>query len=113
MKALSIKQPWANMIMNGQKTIETRTWSTIYRGRLAIVSSRQPDLPNMLSGRLLCICELDDCRPMIELDEPAACCEFYEGAYAWVLSNIRKVVPVSIRGQMGLYQIDDDLIKLL
>ena len=26
MKCLSIKQPWAWLIMNGKKTIETRTW---------------------------------------------------------------------------------------
>jgi hypothetical protein len=40
--ALSIKQPWANMIISGEKTIETRTWSTDFRGDLLIVSSKTP-----------------------------------------------------------------------
>ena len=42
MKALSVKQPWANMIASGEKTIETRTWMTSYRGQVLIVSSKQP-----------------------------------------------------------------------
>ena len=36
MKALTIQQPWASVITMGVKTIETRSWSTKYRGPLAI-----------------------------------------------------------------------------
>ena len=36
MKALTIQQPWASLITMGVKTIETRSWSTKYRGALAI-----------------------------------------------------------------------------
>lgn len=36
MKALTIRQPWASLIAHGVKTIETRSWSTKYRGPLAI-----------------------------------------------------------------------------
>lgn len=36
MKALTIRQPWASLIAHGVKTIETRSWSTEYRGPLAI-----------------------------------------------------------------------------
>ena len=43
MKALSIKQPWAWAIACGHKTIETRTWSTTYRGPLLIAASKTPD----------------------------------------------------------------------
>lgn len=32
MLALSIRQPWAWLIVNGYKDIENRTWSTAYRG---------------------------------------------------------------------------------
>jgi hypothetical protein len=35
-KALTITQPWATLIAQGQKRIETRSWSTNYRGPLAI-----------------------------------------------------------------------------
>lgn len=36
MKALTITQPWASLIAMGAKQIETRGWSTRYRGPLAI-----------------------------------------------------------------------------
>jgi hypothetical protein len=43
MKALSVKQPWADLIASGQKTIETRNWYTPYRGNILICSSKEPD----------------------------------------------------------------------
>lgn len=36
MKALSLWQPWASLVALGEKRIETREWSTRYRGELAI-----------------------------------------------------------------------------
>ena len=36
MKALTILQPWASLIACGAKMIETRSWSTAYRGEIAI-----------------------------------------------------------------------------
>jgi activating signal cointegrator 1 len=36
MKALSLTQPWASLVAIGAKQIETRSWSTRYRGRVAI-----------------------------------------------------------------------------
>lgn len=36
MKALTLTQPWATLIALGEKTYETRSWSTDYRGPLAI-----------------------------------------------------------------------------
>ena len=36
MKALTLRQPWASLVALGVKTIETRSWSTEYRGPLAI-----------------------------------------------------------------------------
>ena len=36
MKALSIRQPWAELILQGRKTIELRTWKTCYRGLLPL-----------------------------------------------------------------------------
>lgn len=35
-RALTIRQPWASLIAAGVKTIETRSWSTAYRGPLVI-----------------------------------------------------------------------------
>lgn len=35
-KALTVKQPWASLLVAGLKTIENRSWTTNYRGPLAI-----------------------------------------------------------------------------
>ncbi len=40
MKALSLLQPWATLVVMGVKQIETRSWSTAYRGPLLIHASR-------------------------------------------------------------------------
>ena len=41
--ALSIRQPWAELILSGRKTIEIRTWSTSYRGPLWLHAGRKED----------------------------------------------------------------------
>ena len=43
MKALTVKQPWASLIVEGIKDIENRTWKTNYRGRILIHSSKMPE----------------------------------------------------------------------
>ena len=41
MKALSIRQPWAWLIVNGYNDIENRTWSTDFRGRVYVHTGRK------------------------------------------------------------------------
>jgi ASCH domain len=41
--ALSIKQPWAALLVRGLKTIEVRRWPTARRGRILIHAARVPD----------------------------------------------------------------------
>jgi ASCH domain len=103
-KAISIRQPWANMIASGEKTIETRTWSIPYRGELLIVSSKNPNIPP--AGYALAIAELVTCRRMKKTDEEAARCRYYPGAFAWVLKNIRKIKSFPVSGQLGLYEVN-------
>lgn len=40
MRAISLWQPWASAIALGSKRIETRSWSTSYRGPLAIHAAK-------------------------------------------------------------------------
>ena len=41
MKAFSIRQPWAWLIVNRYKDIENRTWSTDFRGRVYVHTGRK------------------------------------------------------------------------
>ena len=43
MKCLSIKQPFARLIVSGKKKIEIRSWKTWYRGELILHASKVPD----------------------------------------------------------------------
>lgn len=43
MKALSIRQPWAWLIVNGYKDVENRNWKSSYRGTLLIHTGKTPD----------------------------------------------------------------------
>ena len=92
------------MIASGEKTIETRTWATDYRGELLIVSSKTPKIEP--AGYALAVARLVDCRPMTERDQIAACCSIYPGAYAWVLEEVRRLDPFPVRGHLGLYDIE-------
>lgn len=41
--ALSLKQPWAALLIHGYKTVEIRRWPTTRRGRVLIHAARIPD----------------------------------------------------------------------
>ena len=41
--ALSIKQPWAALLVVGLKTVEVRKWATRIRGQVYIHAARDPD----------------------------------------------------------------------
>jgi hypothetical protein len=42
--ALSLKQPWAALLVHGLKTVEVRNWPTARRGRVLIHTARVTDL---------------------------------------------------------------------
>lgn len=47
MKAISLWQPWASLVVLGEKKIETRDWDTKYRGPLLIHAAKRQDLPEL------------------------------------------------------------------
>ena len=76
-KVLSIIEPWATLIKEKKKYIETRTWKTSYRGELYIHASKKKingkdehitELLELISnvemgyGKIICKCKLVDCK---------------------------------------------------
>jgi hypothetical protein len=104
MKAISVKEPWAEMIASGKKVIETRTWATKYRGPLLIVASLKPKTEN--SGKAIAMTHLINCRPMNESDERWACCKVYPRAQARLLGETRRIPPFHVKGQLGVYDVE-------
>jgi len=107
-KAISVHQPWASMIAQGSKNIETRTWYTDYRGDLLICSTLSPDLPGFKCGFALCVVNLKNCRPMALHDEAGARCEFfeYQKLFAWVLTDLREIVAFRVRGHQRIFDVE-------
>ena len=46
LKAITIWQPWAELIIRGFKQYETRSWPTHYRGKIAIHAGQYHPLPH-------------------------------------------------------------------
>lgn len=126
MKALSVKQPWALLILSGGKTVEIRSWRTDYRGELAICASRAPDdvwlkenkeaKPTLMpAGAVLGVVNLIDCRKSREEDEELAVCDIPKNSYSWVFdtTNAYTTRPDKITGKLRLFDIPDEkIIKL-
>ena len=113
-KALSLHQPWAEMIARREKSIETRTWSTRHRGNLLICSTVRPcDTPGVYYGSAVALVKLLDCRPMTESDEAGACCKVYDRAFSWVLGNLRRIVPFPVRGRHRLFDVELGVFRLV
>ncbi|MBI5727556.1 MAG: ASCH domain-containing protein [Ignavibacteriales bacterium] len=131
MKALCVKEPWASLIMEGRKTIETRTRNIKYRADILIVASKKPvslhdlwfndslkvlhalQLPDYLLGHALCVAELYDCRRMVKDHVEFALCPVYDGAYSWFLRNVRKIKPFPLKGKLGLFDVDQKFIEVI
>jgi hypothetical protein len=47
MKTLSLKQPFAELVVSGRKTIELRKWNTKFRGEFLVHASKNPDKNSM------------------------------------------------------------------
>jgi len=134
MRALTILQPWADLIMSGEKRVENRTWPTKYRGRLYIHAgkSREALVTKDVDGQAVCIrtgkrvedlrfgfvvgvAVLLDCIPIEELrgnSTPAKYPElqshpYAEGPWCWVLAERPTPIgPWPYKGAQGLFDIN-------
>jgi len=117
MKALSVRQPWAELIASGRKTIELRSWSTQYRGPLLICASGQlarderarewlDALGELWQGVAVCTVELVDVRlAHTRADAYDAACTPPAAHFAWVLAKPRRTSARPIKGRLGLFEV--------
>lgn len=127
MKAITIKQPWATLIAEGLKEYEFRTWSTKYRGDILIHAGKTIDKKALerfkdynLEYPTGCIIAKANLTDSIYVDS-----EFikevgpknplvYKGiieksnwdGYGFKLENVKKIKPIYINGQLGLWDYD-------
>ncbi len=128
MKVITIKEPYATLIKNNVKLIETRSWKTSYRGKLYIHASliknnkindeikmyyNEEDLK---MGYIICKCNLVDCIYMSESfinnlkkdNYIEYLCGNYEiGRYAWILKDVKVLkYPIKVKGKLGIWNYD-------
>lgn len=124
MKVLSFKEPWASLIMNGTKKIETRSWKTKYRGEIYIHASlskakiTKPEVYELIKdmnfkcGYIICKCNLVDCIYMTDEYvndmktnhyEEYICGHYEVGRYAWIVEDVKVIEPIEAKGKLGLW----------
>lgn len=96
--AISVKQPWAALIMAGVKTVEVRTWATRTRGRVFIHAAKgidvrpegwqfvnTPDLKALASfrGGIIGHAELTECIRYRTTEHFAATAESHRNSPDW------------------------------
>lgn len=132
MKVLTLSQPAATLIALGLTTMHTCSWSTPYRGPLAIHAAevysqwakdraKQEPLRTLLhqagmhhwidlpTGAIIGVCHLDDCRLITQLPEEMQGIwnTSTPGDYAWHFSHVQPLpAPVRARDRWGLWEWD-------
>lgn len=123
MKVLTIKQPWATLIMQGDKRFEFRSWQTKYRGDLLIHAGKSVDkealnrlskyLPKEIpTGKILGKVKLVDCIKMspefknilLKENKDIYTKSSFKENYGWQLTDVEIFEkPIEAKGQLSLW----------
>jgi len=123
--ALSVKQPWAELIVVGRKTIEVRSWSTDYRGLLLIHTGKNPaaevmplfpDVDASFLGGFIGIVDLVSVESFSQTSWSRLRFEHLvpggmpREVFGWRFAHARRLpAPVPGKGSLGLFAVPDDL----
>ena len=126
MKVLTIKQPWTQLIVDGYKEYEFRSWQTKYRGKILLhaglnlekeVVDRFKDYNLQYTlGAIIGEAELVDCilvddrfnEELRQINPVVYGKSNHVEKYAWKLEKIVKYKrPIPCKGKLGLWNLDD------
>lgn len=117
---LSVRQPWAWLIVNGWKNVENRTRRTAFRGRVFIhaslrmtkgdydacvffvasihpfLASKIPPMSDLPRGGIVGETTILDC-----VDHHSS--EWFTGPFGWVLSDTRTTTFEPLKGRLGFF----------
>ncbi len=120
MRAISIRQPWAWLIVNGHKNIENRDWATRFRGPVLIHAAKGmtraeyeecsdfarglgatvPPFEDLERGGIVGQATVVDC--VSESDSP-----WFFGRYGFVLADTRILAFRPWRGQLSFFEVPE------
>lgn len=122
MKALSIRQPWAWLIVHGHKPIENRDWTTSFRGELLIhagktfeheaLASILDEFPHLGAvmpttydmGGIVGVAQLANV--VTQSNSP-----WFTGPFGLVMREAKPLPLHVLRGQLGLFEVPDDIAR--
>ncbi|MBK1884667.1 ASCH domain-containing protein [Luteolibacter pohnpeiensis] len=125
MNALSIRQPWAWMIVNGHKDIENRPWKTHYRGQIYVHAAKGmthdeygfaadfarklgvhvPPFDELERGGIVGTVKIVDC-----VDEDPS--PWFFGEYGFLLKDPKPLPFTPLRGKLGYFPVDPEQLKI-
>lgn len=125
MKALTVRQPWADAIAHGTKRVENRTWRTGCRGLVLIHAGASEDHTARLSrdvpleltenigtwpdvrGAVIAIARITNCHMC-----DGSCSPWAEhGVWHWTLTSVQPLAePVPCRGRLQLWTPPEDVV---
>jgi hypothetical protein len=125
-KALSIRQPYAWLIVNGIKDIENRTWATNFRGRVLIhagvtypkrdYADDAEDYPDIygieyppreqMIGGIVGVATITGC--VNKSDS-----KWFNGPYGFTLADAKPLPFVPCRGLLGFFDVPEDVAAML
>lgn len=126
MKVLTIKQPWATLIMQKDKRFEFRSWQTKHRGTLWIHAGKSideeamkrlaPYLPkDVPTGKILGKVKLVDCVKMspefkemlLKENKDIYTDSSFKENYGWQLEEVEVFKePIEAKGKLSLWEYD-------
>lgn len=135
--AIALHQPYAGLVRLGIKELETRMMRCTHRGPVLIcatstyitvtsirqravhvpsrVTTEQYNAAVYLTGCMVALAEIVDCRLLTKADEPRACFWSDDDAgrrYAWELKDIRPVFPRKVRCMPGWFPVERSLVEV-
>lgn len=121
-RVISLWEPYATLVVDGVKTIETRTWNWPYEPSWLVIHAARhfaKDVGKRLGitlkqcspgKELIGMVWVKGSRPLLPEDEKAAC--FYEpGRFAWLLEASRRFTkPIPFRGPQKFASVERDVV---
>lgn len=122
MKAITIQQPWAWLIVAGVKDVENRTWVTNHRGPILIHAAKvvdldgyawlkkqgvaMPTLPKLVKGAIIGKAYLHRCTNY------ATSKWHVNGQYGFYLRDASPIdPPIPYRGQLGIFEVTTEQLR--
>jgi hypothetical protein len=127
MKALTIRQPWAELIVSGKRLFEIRNWRPDYEGWILVHAGKKLDeeavrrlnvaVDQLTFGAIIGKVRVDDCIDFSPESWEALRFQHMEwsdyqaGNFGWRLSKATKFdPPIPWGGSLGLFDVPDHVI---